>query len=642
MYISLGKKFYSAAEHTEFEDEVKTFRLQQLYGAALSGLIHAQKSSELNQIQLKLGNISKLINMKIPIMFIIEDNQGGNYITGRHCHYGTGALRISQTCDAGPDELSKPTVGSCKRLIMADVMNLVQTQNWGSLSDFYQAQHWISWFDLDYGGNPEGIFSAACPPEALHALENGIFLHVLFELFKKIFNKNMCAYFDSQVYTWNSYPGQHLLRSHDIDGYPRLLFTNGISKITQSKADDKAGVIFCVNIAMLQREGQQMLIDHSRITDQQCKDILYVLELMICYRSWLKLEKYWKYSDVATLHNVQEAIQKLLSQIIKYLPRSKGNNWEVTKIHEQLHVAENILLFGAHRNVHTGPQEHNHIENTKKPSKQVQCKKNLLDWQLGNHLVDKYVIDIAYHSMNNNMLHNDKKQKTDISLNSIHIPSTSSRYSIKIIKNHKTTLGLVKWKTRKNKNHQLPEYALNSMYEYFGNKLINKVITGFTEIKSEDILYRSDINYRGKGCWFDNVLVLWRYGPKITVSHNSFSDDDSSNTCLIPGEIRYIFQIEGDDNYYAIIHLCTGESTQLSVLTYIWEKEYTNHCSSKAKKLKAYVNMDIKQDNTPIYQVINVTSIHKHCLLIPLGQTSCQVIQISDSNNWANAFYDIS
>ena len=105
------------------------------------------------------------------------------------------------------DELWNPKVGSCKRVIMNNAIHLVAEKRWKRLSDLYQAQHWISWFDLDYGGNPEGIFSAACPPEALHALENGIFLHVLKELLQVMFNTKTRALLDNQVYNWNSYPG---------------------------------------------------------------------------------------------------------------------------------------------------------------------------------------------------------------------------------------------------------------------------------------------------------------------------------------------------------------------------------------------------------------------------------------------------
>jgi len=106
--------------------------------------------------------------------------------------------------------------------------------------------------------------------------------------------------------------------------------------------------------------------------------MLYVLELMLCYWAWLKMDTYWALNDAEAFHDVQQAIEMLLREIIELIPRTTGNGWEIAKIHEQLHIAFNIILFGAHRNVHTGPTEHNHIEHTKKPSKQVQRKKKFL------------------------------------------------------------------------------------------------------------------------------------------------------------------------------------------------------------------------------------------------------------------------
>jgi hypothetical protein len=380
-YIPREKNFYSPTEYKQFLPQVKTFRLQQLYQAALTSLIQAQKGDGLTGIKLKLGNESKIVNLKIPVMFIIGDNQGGDTITGRTIHYGKSARRISRTCDATCEHLANPTVDSCNRIIMNDVKKLVIEQKWDKLYDLYQAQHWISWFDVDYGGNPEGIFSAACPPEALHALENGIFQHVLNEFFNQVLKSKTRAGVDRLVSSYNEYPGQHYLRSHHIDGYPRLLYTSGISKMSDLKADDKVGIIFCVVIAALQTEGRNLFMSQSNISDSQYRDILYVFELMLCYGAWLKHDTYWKYNDTLQMYNVQKAIEKLLRQIIHLMPRTTGNNWEIAKMHEQLHVAENIYLFGAHRNVHTGPQEHNHIENTKKPSHQVQRKK--LNW-IGN------------------------------------------------------------------------------------------------------------------------------------------------------------------------------------------------------------------------------------------------------------------
>ena len=69
--------------------------------------------------------------------------------------------------------------------------------------------------------------------------------------------------------------------------------------------------------------------------------------------------------DDQTFYNVEKAIEKLLQEIILLMPRTTGNEWAISKIHEQLHVAENIRYYSAHNNVHTSPQEHNHIKKTK-------------------------------------------------------------------------------------------------------------------------------------------------------------------------------------------------------------------------------------------------------------------------------------
>ena len=193
--------------------------------------------------------------MKIPIMFIIGDNMGGDTICGQSIYYGKGALRISQMCNAGPDEIAHPEYGKCQRINMEDVKQLVINKEYKKLFSMYQAQHWIAWFDLDYGGNPEGIFTAACPPEALHALENGIIQHLLKELFEQILNTKSGGMLDNLCSNWYNYPGQHCMRSYHIDGFPQLLFTNGISTLSNLKADDKVGIMFCVIIVGLQEDG---------------------------------------------------------------------------------------------------------------------------------------------------------------------------------------------------------------------------------------------------------------------------------------------------------------------------------------------------------------------------------------------------
>ena len=51
-------------------------------------------------------------------------------------------------------------------------------------------------------------------------------------------------------------------------------------------------------------------------------------------------------------------------------------------------MADYIGIFGSHKNVHAGPQEHNHIENVKCPGMHSQKCKAVFDLQISEQLVD--------------------------------------------------------------------------------------------------------------------------------------------------------------------------------------------------------------------------------------------------------------
>ena len=574
----------------------------------------------LQNTRLQLGNETKFVNLKIPVMFIIGDNQGGDAICGRHIHYGKTARRISQTCDAGPSHLSNPVARSCSRLLMKDVINLVQEEDGNRLYDLYQAQHWIAWFDLDYGGNPEGIFTAACPPEALHALENGIFLHVLKELFENILNPRTCGHLDAHVYSWNNYPGQHFLRGNHIDGFPRLLFTNGISSLTELKADDKVGIIFCVIIAALQAEGKEILVKYASLENVTYRNIIYVFELMLCYRAWLKKDTYWYIEDNEALLRAQDAIETLLKEITTLIPRKTGNNWDIVKIHEQLHVAENIVFFGAHRNVHTGPQEHNHIQNTKKPSKQVQRNKCTFDWQLGNRLADKYIIDSAHQefvscNQGNNALLNKNADKA------YGLSPCSSKFTFCLKAGENVTKNVnvsYKWITLSCNVNPLSKPLLVALIDHFGDNIYDQPMIGFSELKLNNILYWASIKYRKQGCWYDNALIRWEAKP------DNITEKEEDAYMLVPSELRQFFKFENSSTLYCIVHSCEYEFKQHSVLSVLWKKEYIENRNATTKE--------------PLYCVIKCNSIDSHCLMLPYQQGSEYVLQVMHPTKWANEF----
>ena len=93
-----------------------------------------------------------------------------------------------------------------------------------------------------------------------------------------------------------------------------------------------------------------------------------IFELLLCYWAWLKKEEYWDIHDTESLQCAKTSIFESINKLKQMFPRLAGEAWKIPKFHEQLHIAFYIWLYGSHLNIHTGPQEHNHILNAKKPS----------------------------------------------------------------------------------------------------------------------------------------------------------------------------------------------------------------------------------------------------------------------------------
>ena len=69
---------------------------------------------------------------------------------------------------------------------MNDIKKLVDGNESNKLKALYQYNVRNAWFDIDFRGCLCGIFSAACPVEPLHALENGLISECIKVLYYKL------------------------------------------------------------------------------------------------------------------------------------------------------------------------------------------------------------------------------------------------------------------------------------------------------------------------------------------------------------------------------------------------------------------------------------------------------------------------
>ena len=587
----------------------------------------------MDNLYLALGDKAKIVNLKIPLAFIIGDNQGGDGISGRVCFYGISAKRISRCCDATADNYANMSKDSCTFLSMEDMINLVNNEAWEDLDALYQAQCWNPFFEIDYGSNSSGVFVAACPPEGLHALEQGIFKHLLEEVLGNYLKPEQIALLDRVVQSWVSLPRQRLFRSLNSNDSPRLMFKDGISSLKNTPGCDRAGMVFALAMASHTRDG---LSAFSKLDEDVPQDITYALEMLMCYWAWLKQDKYWSLDSTEQYEVVKSAVSTLLHELITCIPRLKGNGWNIPKVHEQLHVPYYILRYGAHRNLHTGTTEHNHIDLSKKPARRTQMRADTFDAQVANRLVDKFVVDLADYTMSD-MVPSDS---TNLLPPPDGIPHNAAIFDMLFWTD---TTGVVHADVKTPGIHSkfIPcMRVLHTLSSYcmgrhdVGREDSVTQIRCVTEIRIHNHHLRANSVERG-GAWFDNIEL--RGG---TDEHGI-----DSTTC---GNLKFIFFFpEYPDDVLGILHPAYGYKPPYSVITRMYRMEYEDDpvdilgsCNHIDPHDGSWVLDDDKTtlESSPTLNIVHLSDVLSHVLMIPYHEHSQFMIGVLGQSLWADKF----
>ena len=148
----------------------------------------------------KLGLKKKMVNLQIPLAFVIGDIQGGDYICGRPPVSTQLVHWISRTCDATPRVYCQVWSDNCQCLVMQDVIDLVQCQKFDNLRTLYQAPHWLAFLTWTMVGIWEVFLRLPCQLKPCMLLRIGFFC---------ILPKNFSIVFWSPVWelpltTWSS------------------------------------------------------------------------------------------------------------------------------------------------------------------------------------------------------------------------------------------------------------------------------------------------------------------------------------------------------------------------------------------------------------------------------------------------------
>jgi hypothetical protein len=620
----------TASIHNAQTSHLKYQRLHAIFKVILETLIDAQAPNALNGIELTLGGVTKTVNLSVPVNFIIGDMQGGDKICACSPCYSNKMQRLCRKCNVKGEDADDPFV-KCRRMIMANIQAWVVDGEYEKLDNINQYHVHNAWFEVGYGGCKYGIFSAACPVEALHALENGLMKQSLQVLFTDNMNLAGRARLDLLAQEFCKWDRQHFLTAGTATEMPRLLFKDGVTTITKVTASTNVGIMFTVVILSLTDKGAAFF--DKILGSDKANKMRYVFQQMLCYWVWLKKEFYWKIGDTVAKEAARTAIQTMLSQLVELWPRERGQGWQTAKHHEQMHVPDDIDAYGAHRNYHTGPSEHNHIENIKKMAKMTQKRKSVLDWQIANRRADSYILDLAYNLMlpsvpttppidENELIHGISHRGAK---GTFHLRRENNRIFVSFQWTSATDVGPLP--------HYLTEYVVQYFSTHHMGDQADLKIPFFTEYKRNGETFRAHHNYHygGNGKWYDWVMFRWRKEQRAGKRNRSVHAVDVAHMDSIAGSGRYDYApakilgfVKIDDAIFCIVRPCTVVHTKSSVFTTKWTLAFWD-----------------KGRRNPMFSLVSVDAIVRHCLMIPAhGDNSVDFHEVYARSLWANEFHE--
>ena len=219
-----------------------------------------------------------------------------------------------------------------------------------------------AWFNVDFGGSKYGIFTAAMPVEPLHSLENGLISDSLKILFYEIMTNKQKSSINKLARKLSYMDRQKYLSSGADKDMPRLIFKDGITSMTDITAATKVGIMLTVVVISLTNDGTELFLKIMNNDRRKYNNMQYIFEMLLCYRMLLKEDTWWdKSNDKISRMQFQQSIRVMLQCVKKCWPRSKGQAWELTKFHEQLHVPRDISWWGSPEGTSTCIPERNHI-----------------------------------------------------------------------------------------------------------------------------------------------------------------------------------------------------------------------------------------------------------------------------------------
>lgn len=481
----------------------------QLYHDILAAILRQLKTLTMTGIdgfKFRYGGEEHTGDLRFFFLVVLGDTEAHDKLVGKKADRSRTAASICRHCNIETPLLDDPQA-PWQYTLQSTLDALIDAGDDGALSasTYHLVQTAWKQLDIKFGGNPRGV-NGATPSEPLHQIDLGMFKYEIKEFFIAIGPENCKLH--SIIDEWARCVGRYLLHQSDRD-LPRTYFPNGLSGGTKLAAHEQIGAVLVLHILLSMAAPFELIVNYKNndMTARKLRKWRSAFGLQLAWRAWLK-QDFIPMTEItlATLGH-----ERLMNYVNKYAHRTEFMQWCIIKFHMVAHITRNALDFGVPANIDTSPMEHNHIDNSKKPSKGTQQRADSIERQTATRYYENLVlqhatdvIGLRQHAVviphippatvNNTVLQGSRFSLTLVAAG----PDDDDAFEYTFAWESRITMGCY------SKSH------IDWVAHHIGRELgEGPVLMGCTEHTRKGQLFRAHPSYRGGAPWYDWAMFEW-------------------------------------------------------------------------------------------------------------------------------------
>ena len=338
------------------------------------------------------GQVYKNVLYKLFVPFIKCDNKEADTMCGRFQNRST-TNQICRACHILTQNANQHHA-EIRWKTKSEIQKLVQKGDLAKLKGLSQNYLLNAFHALRFSMGNDRSIHGACPTDMLHSILLGLMRYIREVFFDFLGNDSALAkLIDALAKVYCRLFGRQSDRS-----LPNTNFSKGIRGGGKMMAKEYRGVLLVMLAIFRCTKGREMMEKSKYFKDDTSKDDwILLLEIMLEWDAYLNSE------SMLTRHVKRLATKHryILYLIRKIARRTSGMGLKLVKFHIILHLAEDILQFGAPLEFDTGANEGHH-KDAKKAARLTQKEASSFQFQTAVRMTESHLLDLAMEEINNN------------------------------------------------------------------------------------------------------------------------------------------------------------------------------------------------------------------------------------------------